>query len=152
MSSYTSMVGWPQSTVRLWRVLAYQRLAECGELMQKKQEEFTVSTCWGLPALGESEQRCAACPASLYTVLQAAAIRHTVWLLNWLACREWGRCLPLPAGAQCSIPPPCGLRDVISSSLPEGKGRLCSLWPFTSRREGVRWNFLKFLSWPLQYH
>ena len=33
-----------------------------------------------------------------------------------------GMCLPLPAGGRWSVPPPCGLRNVISPSLPEGRG------------------------------
>jgi hypothetical protein len=107
----------------------------------KKQEEFIVPTCWGHPAHGEREQPLEACLTSLYTVLKAAAIRHnvigrTVWLLNWLLSREWGR---WPKVEECVSPPPCGLRNVISPSLPGG-----CLWPF-SRRGGVPWNFLKFL-------
>jgi hypothetical protein len=88
--------------LRLWWALAYQGLPECmaqsRESVQKARKIY-CSNLLGLPCTwGERTTLC-----SLYTVLYAAAIWHnvigrTVWPLNWLIYKEWGR---WPRVAKC---------------------------------------------------
>jgi hypothetical protein len=98
--------------------------------MQKQEQFYLIQYAGATLHIGR-EWPCAAYPASLYTILRATTIKHnmigrTVWLLNWLFYRKWGgwpmvlaMCLWAPGGW---FLPPCGLRDVISPSLPEGRG------------------------------